>query len=91
MAEYSDWEIHTADAATMQSAVNFLGFTQGEGFTMVSGTPVRYSIYIYGDKYTASTTQFITDRFGTRPVMVPLPGKYAILRWASPTPFPLQV
>jgi hypothetical protein len=40
MAVYSDWEIHSANAQDMQTAVNFLGFTQGDGFLQGN----RYSI-----------------------------------------------
>jgi hypothetical protein len=88
MANYSDWELHSSNPADMQTAISFLGFTQGDGYTKVGGVNVRYTINIYGSKYVDSTTDFITDRFGTRPVKVALPGVYAILRWWSPTSFP---
>lgn len=89
MAEYSDWEIHSANAADMQAAVNFLGFTQGDGFTKAG---IRYSILIYGTKYVQQGTKLYTDSVTgqTRmiPNMVPASGVYAILRWFSPTQFP---
>jgi hypothetical protein len=87
MAAYSDWEIHSSNAADMQTAVTFLGFTQGDGFT---SNGVRYTINIYGTKYIQQGT--VQQRFGailvTVPNMVAQPGVYAILRWYSSTPFP---
>jgi hypothetical protein len=87
MAVYSDWEIHSANAQDMQTAVNFLGFTQGDGFLQGN----RYSILIYGTKYVQQGTIAYTSfdgRPATRPNMVALPGVYAILRWYSSVPFP---
>jgi hypothetical protein len=87
MAAYSDWEIHSANSSDMQTAVNFLGFTQGDGFT---SSGIRYSINIYGTKYVQQGTT--TQMFGGNPVQVPnmvaQPGVYAILRWFSSTAFP---
>jgi hypothetical protein len=86
MASYSDWELHSLNPDDMIAAANFLGFTQGDGYTKAG---VRYTINIYGTKYVKSTTQTFVDRFGnTQPVMVAQPGIYAILRWYSPTAFP---
>jgi hypothetical protein len=88
MAVYSDWEIHSANAQDMQAAVNFLGFTQGDGYMQGN----RYSILIYGTKYVQQGTKQITDamtgQLKTVPNMVAAPGVYAILRWYSANPFP---
>lgn len=88
MAVYSDWEIHSSNAQDMQNAVNFLGFTQGDGFLQGN----RYSILIYGTKYVQQGTKQIIDNISgqtrTVPNMVAQPGVYAILRWYSSVPFP---
>lgn len=85
MAEYSDWELHTDSLNTLQNAVKTLGFTQGDGY--LKG--VRYSIYIYGQKFAPTGNTFPGPVPGsTLPEMAPLPGYYAIMRWWSPDPFP---
>jgi hypothetical protein len=87
MADYSDWEIHSTLLSDMTTAVNSIGFTQGDGF--LNG--IRYSINIYGQKYTQQGTKQVSGLGGTFitvPNMVALPGYYAILRWYSSTPFP---
>lgn len=86
MASYSDWELHSTNASDLQTAANFFGFTQGDGYTSAG---IRYTINLYGTKYVRSATQTFVDRFGnTQPVMVAQPGVYGILRWYSPTAFP---
>jgi hypothetical protein len=87
MANYSDWEIHSSNAADMQTAVTFFGFTQGDGFTKDG---IRYTINLYGTKWTTvGSTNTYTDPWGgVHTLPRALPGVYAILRWFSPTPFP---
>jgi hypothetical protein len=84
MAEYSDWEISTADKATMDAGVRLIGFTQGDGFLQ----GVRYSIYIYGTKYVQQGTKWDPVIGFNVPNYVALPGYFAILRWYSSSPFP---
>lgn len=43
----SDWELHTDSLAKMNAALNYLGFSQGDGYR----GNVRYTVNIYGQKY----------------------------------------
>lgn len=86
IGDYSDWEIHSDSQADMDLARKQLGFTSGDAY--LNG--VLYSIMVYGTKYTQQgTTPMMTlNGMVNVPIMVALPGVYAILRWYSKTPFP---